>query len=215
VNDATVVFRHADYVSMPWRNGAGTTREIAREPAAGVAFDWRLSLATVAASGPFSAYAGYTRIVALVTGAGFELRVAGEAAARLVEPGDYRVFRGEAATACALLDGPCTDLSLMVRAPGEVPSVVRLTLTDAPARIKIDAPRVAIFSLCGAVRCGLDDAEAPAAGRAAPGGWRLGELDTLLIRTGEGTLTLRRAGPLPATALALGWQAGSSDPPQP
>jgi environmental stress-induced protein Ves len=208
VNDPTAVLRHADYVSMPWRNAAGTTREIAREPAAGVAFDWRLSLATVSTSGPFSAYAGYSRIVALVTGAGFLLRVAGEAAARLVEPGDYRVFSGEAATDCALLDGPCTDLSLMVRAPGKVPSVVRLTLTDAPARIKIDAPRVAIFSLRGAVRCGLDDAAAPAAARAAPVEWRLAELDTLLIRTGEGTLNLRRTGPQPATALALGWQAG-------
>jgi environmental stress-induced protein Ves len=206
VNAATALLRHADYVSMPWRNGAGTTLEIAREPVAGVAFDWRLSLATVSTSGPFSAYAGYTRIVALVTGAGFELRVAGEAAARLVEPGDYRVFRGEAATDCALLDGPCTDLSLMVRAPGEVPSVVRLTLTGAPARIKVDAPRLAIFSLRGAVQCRLDGADAAAVGRVAPAEWRLAELDTLLMRAGAGTVTLSGAGPLPAIALALGWK---------
>jgi environmental stress-induced protein Ves len=208
MNEPAAVLRHADYTSMPWRNGAGTTLEIAREPAAGVAFDWRLSLATISTSGPFSAYAGYTRIVALVTGAGFLLRVAGEAAARLVEPGDYRAFRGEAATDCALLEGPCTDLSLMVRVPGEVPSVVRLVLTDAPTRIKIDAHRVAIFSLRGAVHCRLDDADARTAARAAPVEWHLAELDTLLVRVGVGTLNVRRAGPLPATALALRWQAG-------
>jgi hypothetical protein len=208
VNDATAVLRRADYVSMPWRNGAGTTLEIAREPVAGVAFDWRLSLATVATSGPFSTYAGYTRLVALVTGAGFELRVAGEAAARLVERGDYRVFRGEAATDCVLLGGPCTDLSLIVRAPAAMPSVARFELAAAAVEIKVDAPRVAIFSLRGAVHCRLDGAEArsPAAARANAREWRLAELDTLLIRAGGGMLSMGRDGPAPAIAFVLGWQ---------
>jgi len=57
------------------RNGGGVTLEIAREPATGSEFLWRLSLATVAASGPFSMYAGYQRSVTLIGGAGFRLAV--------------------------------------------------------------------------------------------------------------------------------------------
>src|SRR6202035_3919738 len=49
----------ADYIAMPWRNGAGITHEIAREPAHGALFSWRLSLASLQVNGPFSPYPGY------------------------------------------------------------------------------------------------------------------------------------------------------------
>ena len=42
------------YRAMPWKNGQGITHEIAREPAAGDSFLWRLSIAEVAADGDFS-----------------------------------------------------------------------------------------------------------------------------------------------------------------
>jgi environmental stress-induced protein Ves len=53
-----------------WKNGAGTTREIAVEPAgAGTDdFDWRLSLAEVDRDAPFSAFPGVDRCIVLLRG---------------------------------------------------------------------------------------------------------------------------------------------------
>ena len=34
------------YTEMPWKNGQGVTREVARYPEAGE-YDWRISLATI------------------------------------------------------------------------------------------------------------------------------------------------------------------------
>jgi environmental stress-induced protein Ves len=108
---------------MPWRNGAGSTLEILREPAAPAEFGWRLSLATIAAGGPFSSYPGCRRSVTLIDGAGFQLDVAGQSTARLTRRGESLLFAGAAATQCALIQGPSTDLSLMVREPGEICAV--------------------------------------------------------------------------------------------
>src|ERR1700722_4668538 len=114
------------YRSMPWRNGMGVTREIARDPATGEDFRWRLSLATVASSGPFSSYAGYRRSVTLIEGKGFELRVGSQDPLVLDRVGATALFPGDAAARCTLINGPSTDMSLMVRLPGSILSVVRI-----------------------------------------------------------------------------------------
>ncbi|MBY0369522.1 HutD family protein [bacterium] len=62
------VIRFQDLVESPWKNGQGTTREIARE--ASEPFLWRLSRAAVAGSGPFSSYPGYDRSLVLLRGSG-------------------------------------------------------------------------------------------------------------------------------------------------
>ena len=57
------VLRAADYPRMPWKNGGGETAEILVEPAGAPldSFDWRLSMARVAADGPFSLFPGVER----------------------------------------------------------------------------------------------------------------------------------------------------------
>jgi environmental stress-induced protein Ves len=49
--------KHSDYRRMAWKNGKGTTTEIAVHPAnaglAGAPFEWRVSIADVPESGPF------------------------------------------------------------------------------------------------------------------------------------------------------------------
>jgi environmental stress-induced protein Ves len=52
---------------MSWKNGAGKTREIARKDD-DVGLVWRLSLATVTESGPFSLFPGLDRIIVLLEG---------------------------------------------------------------------------------------------------------------------------------------------------
>ena len=92
------------------------TREILREPAEPAAFDWRLSLATIDAPGPFSAFNGYHRTLVLVSGAGVELNFAQHGSSRLTTPGETVSFDGAWPTSCTLLDGSSTDLNLIVSA---------------------------------------------------------------------------------------------------
>lgn len=102
----------------PWKNGGGATRELACwPPGAGIdAFDWRVSVASVAASGPFSAYPGVDRQIMLLAGDGFHLQAPGGALElRLDQPWQPLAFAGELAVQCRLLGGASTDFNLMLR----------------------------------------------------------------------------------------------------
>ncbi len=177
---------------MPWRNGAGVTREIARAPAQGENFAWRLSLATLQTSGPFSSYSGYHRGVALVDGRGFRLSVAGTAARDLTVRGDYALFPGAAESSCEILDGPCTDLSLMVREPGKIDAVTRMGITaEHLTSVPVDRIQV-IFVLAGAIECraaGPSD-QGPAS---RPRQYTLNVNDTLLMHGRGDTWSMRPA----------------------
>lgn len=108
--------RPADHKVVPWKNGGGTTREVAvGEPRPGGGFTWRLSLANVAAAGPFSSFPGVDRTILLVSGDGMELRFAEtpERVVRVDRPFEPVRFAGETATTCALLGGPVVDLNVM------------------------------------------------------------------------------------------------------
>src|SRR5262245_24770849 len=65
------IIRSADYPTRPWKNGGGTTRDIAESPpgAALDVFDWRLSLAQVDRDGPFSRFDNVDRTLVLLSGA--------------------------------------------------------------------------------------------------------------------------------------------------
>lgn len=101
--------------SVPWRNGGGQTREVAAEPPgarAGDPFAWRVSVATVASDGPFSAFPGVDRSLWLLDGQGMRLDVAGQEVL-LDAPGTRFDFPGEAPIRAELLGGPTLDLNLM------------------------------------------------------------------------------------------------------
>lgn len=105
--------RFADLEPIPWKNGRGVTRELFRAPTdpAGE-FDVRVSIADVAASGPFSSYPGIDRIIMLLDGAGMRLHLGGEVVdLHRAEP--YR-FDGAAAVV-GEIDSPTRDLNVMVR----------------------------------------------------------------------------------------------------
>ncbi len=108
------VLRESDYVTVPWKNGGGVTREILKVPPDTAAFDWRLSLATIATPGPFSAFDGYDRTLVLVRGAGVELDFGSHGQTTLRVPGQLVAFDGAWLTGCTLIDGPSTDLNLIV-----------------------------------------------------------------------------------------------------
>jgi environmental stress-induced protein Ves len=109
-----LVLREAGYLPVPWKNGGGVTREIHREPPAPAEFDWRLSLATIDSAGPFSAFDACERTLILVRGAGVELTFAGHGVRTLTRAGDLVTFDGAWRTDCKLLNGPSSDLNLIV-----------------------------------------------------------------------------------------------------
>lgn len=109
------VLRAADRVATPWKNGGGITREVAIWPPGSKFddFDWRISMADVRESGPFSAFEGIDRIMAILSGR-LELRLPDRTVA-LDPASEPFAFAGDVACEGIPLDGPVTDLNVMVR----------------------------------------------------------------------------------------------------
>ncbi len=111
------IFRYADNRPMPWKNGQGTTTEIAVSPAgAGLDdFDWRLSIARMESDAPFSAFPGIVRTLAIVDGAGLTLAVAGDTPVTLDQAAAPYRFAADQPAEARLLDGPVSNLNIMTR----------------------------------------------------------------------------------------------------
>jgi len=108
------ILRKATFKASPWKNGGGITHEVIRVPPDGGVFRWRMSVAQIDASGPFSDFAGYWRTMVLLRGRGVRLAFDGAPPISLSDVGDLAEFDGAQKTDCRLVDGPCTDLNLMV-----------------------------------------------------------------------------------------------------
>jgi environmental stress-induced protein Ves len=145
------------YRVMPWKNGLGVTTEIAvHPPGAGLdAFTWRLSIADLQASGPFSTFAGYDRILVQIEGAPMILSHAGRGERRLSLLSPYR-FAGELDTFGAL-ETPARDFNVMVRREQASAEVSVLDLApDAPLRIDGKVETRIVYELRGAVSVQAD-----------------------------------------------------------
>ena len=200
------LLRAAGYRAMPWRNGKGMTLEIARAPASGEHFTWRLSLADIAQDGPFSAYPGYRRALVLVHGDDLRLKFRQHGAQRLSPARRGTRFEGAWHTECTVPHGPCTDLSLIVHkgSAGSPACIVR-----APSILAVTAPRTLVRS--SALHSALFILEGCAGIRES--GQRRARLarprDVLLIPPGAGrALLLDSRGPTPAKIAVLRWRPG-------
>jgi hypothetical protein len=110
------LLRPSDYRVMPWKNGLGTTTEIAVDPPGADldAFGWRISVADLGASGPFSVFPGVDRILVQIEGEPMELVHEGGVRRRLAPLSPYR-FPGELPTVGELATPPARDFNVMVR----------------------------------------------------------------------------------------------------
>lgn len=141
----------AKYRAVPWRNGGGITSEIAVEPEGATVdtrFLWRLSLARIDRSGPFSAFEGYDRTIALVTGAGMKLDFGARGSARVDKLMQPLAFSGEWAPGCDLLGGPTEDFNVMTDRARIRHRVERVEASPT-ARALTAAPTLAIFTPSG------------------------------------------------------------------
>jgi uncharacterized protein len=67
---SVAVVRFATLPSTPWKNGLGTTRQLAIHPfgSDANAFEWRISIAALRGAAPFSSFAGVERCLAMLEG---------------------------------------------------------------------------------------------------------------------------------------------------
>ncbi|WP_100812493.1 HutD/Ves family protein [Microbacterium sp. BR1] len=90
------ILRADERTTQPWANGRGVTSEVATHMStAPSGWDWRVSIATVADGGPFSAFPGHRRLLTPLDGS-LSLRVDGRV--RELRPHEVLEFDGQSAT---------------------------------------------------------------------------------------------------------------------
>jgi uncharacterized protein len=175
------LLRAAEQPAVPWKNGGGTTRELAVHPPGSdlERFLWRVSIATVAAPGPFSHFAGIERRMAILSG---RLLLAIEGgAARVLTPADPPLeFPGEAAVHAEPQGGAVTDLNVMTRRGQCTAQLQRHVLALPIALAPVAATRLVVALADLEVRAGDD-------------GLRLKRLDALCLAPGSGCELRARA----------------------
>jgi environmental stress-induced protein Ves len=151
-NTAMLIVRESAHRIVPWKNGGGLTREILREPAEPAPFDWRLSLASIDSSGPFSLFEGYHRTLVLVEGAGVELDFGQHGRSRLTGVGQSVSFDGGWRTRCTLIEGRSTDLNLIISRERMLSATDSLRLTQPQAIQTARWPRTLVCCISGALQ---------------------------------------------------------------
>jgi environmental stress-induced protein Ves len=199
--------KYSTYRKMPWRNGRGFTLEIAREPAAGEDFAWRLSLADIDRDSDFSAYPGYRRALVLVAGEHLHLKFRGHGDCMLDPAKRGARFEGDWETHCAIPGGRCTDLSLIVRrgsgaGPGSVVRAPKIMRVKSSGRVVVATNLYgALFVIAGSVAVSESIRARSRIIRAR---------DTLLFSPGrQRTLRLRSLDPSTAQLVLLSWRPGN------
>lgn len=111
------IVRAENHREMPWRNGGGVTTEIAVYPpgASMENFEWRVSLATMAGAGPFSAFPGVDRLLTVVDGRGVRLQIGGGPPVTCTRASEPLQFGGDLPVEARTVDGIVTILNIMVR----------------------------------------------------------------------------------------------------
>jgi uncharacterized protein len=121
---------------MRWRNGAGETAQIAQSPADASLddFDWRISMADIGASGPFSVFPAIDRTLLVLSGEGIDLTIGGSPLLRLRKDGEPCRFPGDTATMASLVGGPVRDFNVMTRRGRFAQRVERIAI-QGPLRL--------------------------------------------------------------------------------
>ncbi|WP_455814510.1 HutD/Ves family protein [Pseudomonas graminis] len=114
-----------------WRNGGGETREIVSYPPGAADFDWRISIATIAADGDFSLFPGIDRIITLLSGEVALYR--DEQLYQALSLHQPFAFRGEEAISARLCGHISTDFNIMARRSDFLPLAGIATTRFAPA----------------------------------------------------------------------------------
>lgn len=142
----TTIIQYASLHTTPWKNGGGSTTELCvMPPGAGFdEFEWRLSLATIAQSGPFSVFPGIDRTLTLVEGGGVVLDVGNERRVALSEREPVIAFPGENTVTATVEGPPTTDFNVMTRRSICNHQLERRTIRDF-SKLERRSPTTVVF----------------------------------------------------------------------
>lgn len=179
-----LILRAENHRRMRWKNGGGETAEIAVAPeSAGLDdFGWRVSMATVEAGGPFSAFPGVDRTLSILEGEGIVLDIDGRPPVTLTEGSAPYGFAADASTHARLVGGPITDLNVMTRR-GLYRHKVSPHELHGPAEISWEGEAALVFCRSGSL---LVDA--------GGGQEKLARLDAALLRSPQTGLRIEGSG---------------------
>lgn len=106
-----------DLAITPWKNGAGTTRQILIHPADATLdnFAFRVSAADINALGPFSHYEGINRSLAVLTGQGLTLSTANQDTVTFTPKHTIVDFDGGMPPSTTAYSEPILDIGVMSR----------------------------------------------------------------------------------------------------
>lgn len=139
----------------PWKNGRGVTEELALWPdGSGFErgdFDWRISKAAVEEAGAFSIFAGFERVLLVVSGGGLLLDHGEHAPRSRLRPLEPLRFSGDWPTRCELPQGPIQDFNVLTRRGACDAQVMAVHLGARRLREMIEAPQAFVHALGGAL----------------------------------------------------------------
>jgi uncharacterized protein len=180
------------YRRMRWRNGAGTTTEIAVSPAGSGLdeFEWRLAIADLDRSGPFSSFPGVERLLMVLPPGEVTLDIDGRLQA--MAPMDIVAFPGESTVSARLASGPARDLNLMLRR-GRAQATMRALVLDVERRLGMTGSLMVLCAIEGSVGVESDGMRVV-----------LQTLDSALVQPVESReITLRPAGRAVLATIAI------------
>ena len=153
--NTTKITSPGDFITMPWRNGLGSTIEVLKHQP-GDSFQWRLSMADVTEDGAFSDFSGYDRCLILINGAGVTLTDNKTQTWALKSQLDTAHFKGEDLINARLHDGPIQDFNLMTRRQN-CSAKVFTSQQHTTQTICLDADLFLLFNVHGRTNFKLDN----------------------------------------------------------
>jgi uncharacterized protein len=147
------IVRYANVAPNPWKNGLGATSQLVVHPADASleSFDWRISIARLDRSAPFSVFPGINRWLAVLAGEMVLLRE-GFDPSRMTTRSDPVHFSGDVSAAGEVVHAPVLDLNVMYRAEVWRATMRRVVASDQAFRL---APPGFICSCSASLRVEL------------------------------------------------------------
>lgn len=126
------IYNACDFKEMPWKNGGGVTTELFCKVDQDNRLLFRISMAKVSTSGPFSLFPEINRALLLLSGNGFKLTgTKTQTTLTLDSPTLY--FSGEEPISCELIQGECLDFNVMIHSHAGEASVFKTLFSSKEA----------------------------------------------------------------------------------
>ncbi|HGN1707466.1 TPA: HutD family protein [Providencia rettgeri] len=169
----TQILTMQDYRSMPWKNGQGSTLEVARSHGEGLEdFDWRVSIADVKTAGPFSHFINRQRIIGVLEGDGLILHVDDKAPITL-SPKAFFAFHGESCVHAELINGAIRDFNIIYNPEKYRARLQWVSLSSINTWIS-DASEILVFNVASNLGIKIDSET-----------FNLNSFETLLIKNNQ------------------------------